>query len=115
MASTSTVLGSLTLLLSLAASHVLFLTWHPRAYVKPLGARTDPCADYPDVDEYKAPTDDTCYIRAYRCDPDTRNKIENRDAGDASWAASNLGLSCGHYGTYLKVWRIEVSREVLAN
>lgn len=72
------------------------------------------CADYADVDEYKPSTDDTCYIRVYRCDPSVqKSKLKDRNAGDASWAASDVGLSCGHYGKLLNVWRIEIPKATL--
>lgn len=72
------------------------------------------CADYADVDQWKNPDSDWCYIRVYRCDDRINaGDLKNKNAGDASWAASDKGLSCGHYGTYLKVYQISVKKALL--
>merc|ERR1712048_1220714 len=76
----------------------------------------EPCSNHPDLDEWKPATNDMCYLRMYRCDDDTKVNLSNKNAGDAEWGMTGLmDNACGFYGSWLKVWRVQVNRSALVD
>merc|ERR1712048_382968 len=74
------------------------------------------CSNHPDLDEWKPATNDMCYLRMYRCDDDTKVNLSNKNAGDAEWGMTGLmDNACGFYGSWLKVWRVQVNRSALVD
>jgi len=65
------------------------------------------CARF-DVDNWRVPTEDKCFVRMYRCTDNKKEKdAANHNYGDLAWG---LSKECRAYGKYLKVHYIEFAR-----
>merc|ERR1712129_434774 len=65
------------------------------------------CARF-DLDNWRAPTEDRCFVRMYRC-TDNRKETDafNHNLGDLAWG---LSKECRAYGKYLKMHYVEFAR-----
>lgn len=65
------------------------------------------CARF-DVDNWRAPTEEKCFVRMYRCTNSRDEKdAMNHNLGDLAWG---LSKECRAYGMYLKIHYVEFAR-----